>query len=103
MVYVKKIQVNSYDEWLKMALNQKFTISQTIVESIMDNIDTKRSKLPIFEVEVESKGDIYTLSVETDQFINTLETNLIHFENEEAYEGCQEIIKAINYLKSKNG
>jgi len=84
-----------------MALNQKFTISQTIVESILDNIDTKRKKLPIFEVEVESKGDIYTLSIETDQFVSTLETNLMHFENEEAYEGCQKIIEAINYLKSK--
>ena len=48
-----------------------------------------------------SKGDIYTLSIETDQFVSTLETNLIHFENEEAYEGCQKIIEAINYLKSK--
>jgi len=101
VVYVKKIQVGSYDEWLKMALNQKFTISQTIVESILDNIDTKRKNLPIFEVEVESKGDIYTLSIETDQFVSTLETNLMHFENEEAYEGCQKIIEAINYLKSK--
>ena len=98
---MRKIQVGRYDEWLKMALNQKFTISQTIVESILDNIDTKRKKLPIFEVEVESKGDIYTLSIETDQFVSTLETNLMHFENEEAYEGCQKIIEAINYLKSK--
>ena len=98
---MKKIQVGSYDEWLKMALNQKFTISQTIVESILDNIDTKRNELPIFEVEVESKGDIYTLSIETDQFVSTLETNLMRFENEEAYEGCQKIIEAINYLKSK--
>ena len=95
--------MNSYDEWLKMALNQKFTLSQTIVESILDNIDTKRDKLPIIEVEVESKGDTYTFSVETDKFIQTLETNLIHYENEEAYEGCQKIIEAIKYLKSKNG
>ena len=39
------------------------------------------------------KGDIYTLSIETDQFVSTLETNLMHFENEEAYEGCQKIIE----------
>jgi len=98
---VKKIQVGSYDEWLKMALNQKFTISQTIVESILDNIDTKRKKLPIFEVEVESKGDIYTLSIKNEQIVSTLETNIMNYENEEAYEGCQKIIEAINYLKSK--
>jgi hypothetical protein len=38
-----------------------------------------------------------------DEFQDILEKNLIHFENEEAYEGCQKIIEAINYLKTKNG
>ena len=71
MVYVKKITVDNYDEFLKMALNQKFTMAQNIVQK--------------------------------DEFIEILKTNLIHFENEEAYEGCQKIIEAINYLKTKNG
>ena len=86
-----------------MAKTQKFTISQAIVEAILNNIDTNKKQLPIFEIEVESEGVEYTLSVETDEFANTLKTNLIHYENEEAYEGCQKIIEAINYLKTKNG
>ena len=65
MVYVKKITVENYSEFLEMALNQKFTMAQNIVETVLEN-------------------------------------NLIHFENEEAYEGCQKIIEAINYLKTKN-
>jgi hypothetical protein len=103
MVYVKQYKVSTYDEFLALTKNQKFTISQQIVETVLNNIDTKKKQLPIFEIEVESEGETYTLSVQTEEFVSTLETNLIHFENEEAYEGCQKIIKAINYLKTKNG
>ena len=85
-----------------MAKNQKFTISQQIVEAVLNNIDTRKKQLPIFEIEVEGDGNTYTLSIQTEEFIQTLKTNLIHFENEEAYEGCQKILEAINYLKIKN-
>ena len=103
MVYVKQIKVDNYDEFLAMAKTQQFTISQQIVETVLSNIDTKRKELPVFEIEVESEGISYTLSTQTEEFVDTLKTNLIHFENEEAYEGCQKIIEAINYLKTKNG
>jgi hypothetical protein len=103
VVYVKQIKVDNYDEFLAMTKTQQFTISQQIVETVLNNIDTKRKELPVFEIEVESEGVSYTLSIQTEEFIDTLKTNLIHFENEEAYEGCQKIIEAINYLKLKNG
>ena len=103
MVYVKKITVDNYDEFLEMALNQKFTIAQTIVEIILTNLQTRKKQIPVFEIEVDSEGATYTLSVQRDEFLSILQTNLIHFENEEAYEGCQKIIEAINYLKTKNG
>ena len=102
MVYVRKITVENYDEFLAMTKNQKFTISQQIVETVLNNLDTRKKQLPIFEIEVEGEGATYTLSIQKDEFIRTLKTNLIHFENEEAYEGCQKIIEAINYLKTKN-
>ena len=86
-----------------MALNQKFTMAQNIVETVLENINTKKKQIPVFEIEVSDEDSIYTLSVQKDEFIQILNTNLIHFENEEAYEGCQKIIEAINYLKTKNG
>lgn len=103
MVYVKKITVENYSDFLEMALNQKFTFSQGIVGTILDNINTRKKQIPVFEIEVDSEGATYTLSIERKEFIKILKTNLIHFENEEAYEGCQKIIEAINYLKTKNG
>lgn len=101
MVYVKHIKVDKYDDFVNMAFEKKFTISQTIVEAILDNLQTSKKEIPVFEIEVGDSENIYTLSVQTDEFVQTLETNLIHYENEEAYEGCQKIIEAINYLKQK--
>jgi len=103
VVYVKKITVDNYDEFLEMALNQKFTIAQTIVETVLNNLKTRKKKIPVFEIEVEGEAATYTLSIQREEFLSILKTNLIHFENEEAYEGCQQIIEAINYLKTKNG
>tara|TARA_Y100001972_G_scaffold98820_1_gene122416 strand:- start:759 stop:1070 length:312 start_codon:yes stop_codon:yes gene_type:complete len=103
VVYVKKITVENYSEFLEMALHQKFTMAQDIVETVLENLNTRKKEIPVFEIEVESEESVYTLSVQKDEFIEILNTNLIHFENEEAYEGCQKIIEAINYLKTKNG
>lgn len=102
MVYVRKITVDNYDDFLEMTKNRKFTISQQIVETVLNNIDTRKKEVPVFEIEVEGEGATYTLSIQTEEFIQTLKANLIHFENEEAYEGCQKILEAINYLKTKN-
>ena len=102
MAYVRKITVENYTEFLAMTKNQKFTISQQIVEAVLNNLNTRKKEVPVFEIEVESEGETYTLSVQTEEFLQTLKTNLIHFENEEAYEGCQKILEAINYLKTKN-
>ena len=78
-------------------------MAQNIVETVLENLNTRKKQIPVFEIEVENEGAVYTLSVQKDEFIQILNTNLIHFENEEAYEGCQKIIEAINYLKTKNG
>jgi len=99
--YVKQIQVDTYAEFLEMTRNEKFTISEAIVSTVLSNLKTKKKEIPIFEVEVYNEDSTYTLSVQRKEFLDILQKNLIHFENEEAYEGCQKIIEAINFLKTK--
>ena len=101
MAYVKQIRVDTYDEFLKMTRNEKFTISESIVNIVLNNLKTKKKEIPIFEVEVYNEDVTYTLSVQKSEFLDILQKNLIHFENEEAYEGCQKIVEAINFLKTK--
>ena len=114
MAYVKQIKVDTYEEFLNMAKTIDFflvsrlsstfsTIPKGIVEKVLDNLDTKKKSIPVFEVEVEEEGAVYTLSMDTSEFTDILETNLAHYEREEEYEDCTKIIEAINYLKSKNG
>ena len=103
MPYVKQITVATYEEFLNMAKTKDFTLAKGIVEKVLSNLDTKEESIPVFEVEVEEEGTVYTLSMETDEFTDILEVNLAHYEREEQYEECTKIIEAINYLKSKNG
>ena len=103
MPYVKQIKVETYEEFLNMAKAKDFMLAKGIVEKVLTNLNTKKKQIPVFEVEVEEEGAVYTLSMETDEFIEILETNLAHYEREEEYEDCTKIIEAINYLKSKNG
>ena len=101
MPYVKQIQVDTYVEFLEMTRNEKFTISEAIVNIVLNNLETRKKEIPIFEVEVSEEDVTYTLSIQRKEFLDILQKNLIHFENEEAYEGCQKIIEAINFLKTK--
>ena len=101
MPYVKQIRVDTYAEFLEMTQNEKFTISESIVNIVLNNLKTKKKEIPIFEVEVYNEDVTYTLSVQKSEFLDILQKNLIHFENEEAYEGCQKIVEAINFLKTK--
>mgnify|MGYP003118380726 FL=1 len=101
MVYVKQIKVDNYDEFLEMTRNQKFTMAESIVNVVLNNLKTTKKEIPIFEIEVYNEDLTYTLSVQKEEFLDILEKNLIHFENEEAYEGCQKIVEAINFLKTK--
>ena len=101
MPYVKQIQVDTYAEFLEMTRNEKFTISEAIVNIVLNNLKTRKKEIPIFEVEGREEDATYTLSVQRKEFLDILQKNLIHFENEEAYEGCQKIVEAINFLKTK--
>ena len=103
MPYVKQITVATYEEFLNMDKTKDFTLAKGIVEKVLSNLDTKEESIPVFEVEVEEEGTVYTLSMETDEFTDILEVNLAHYEREEQYEDCTKIIEAINYLKLKNG
>jgi hypothetical protein len=103
MAYVKQIKVDTYEDFLSMAKTKDFTLAKGIVEKVLSNLDTKEESIPVFEVEVEEEGTVYTLSMATNEFEDILKVNLAHYEREEEYEDCTKIIEAINYLKSKNG
>ena len=73
MPYVKQIQVDTYAEFLEMTRNEKFTISEAIVNIVLNNLKTRKKEIPIFEVEVSEEDVIYTLSIQRKEFLDSLD------------------------------
>jgi hypothetical protein len=102
MVHV--IKVKNHEEFEQMLQDKDLGVSKAIVDTILSHLDSTESSIPILEVELEEEGDIYDINLannNVDQLIQTLKQNLEIFEYHEEYEGCSQIVEAINYLESK--
>jgi protein-arginine kinase activator protein McsA len=97
-----EITVNNYDEFQEMADNKDFRIAKAIVESILDNITTKKRNIHILSVACVEDNAVYDLTLDRKFFVDTLEENLKYYIEKEQYEQCQKIVDAINKLKEKS-
>jgi len=95
------VNVKNYQEFEDLIYGKDFNISKSIVDIILNNMDTKKRFIHVLEIMVEDEDKIVDLTVDRKDFIDTLEKNLeIHVYHEE-YERCVEIQNAIQKLKSK--
>lgn len=98
----KEIEVNSIDEFQKLVDDKHFSISQAIVGSILNNLKTKRKNVHVLSVKCLDENTVFDITLEKNNFSDTLKENLKYFEAREMYEQCAEIAKAIEILnKSK--
>lgn len=96
-----EITVNNTDEFQEMIDNKDFRIAKAIVESILENLSTKKKNVHILSIACVEDQAIYDLTLERKFFCDTLEENLKYFIEQERYEQCQKIVEAINSLKEK--
>jgi hypothetical protein len=94
-----KITVNNTEEFQELVDQKDFRISQAIVEGILDNVSSKKKHVHVLSITCLEEGEIYDITVERKHFASTLEENLPHYINEEQYEDCAKIAKAIESLK----
>jgi len=97
-----EITVNNTEEFQEMVDRKDFRIAKAIVESILENITTKKRNIHILSVACVEDNAIYDLTLDRKFFVDTLEENLKYFIEQERYEQCQEIVNAINKLKEKS-
>ena len=97
-----EITVNNQDEFQEMIDRKDFRIAKAIVESILDNMDTKKRNVHILSVACVEDQSIYDLTLDRKFFVDTLEENLKYFIEQERYEECQRIVEAIKKLKKKS-
>jgi hypothetical protein len=98
---VYKVKVNTLEEWEEMMKHQNYDISKSIVNKILENLHTKKRFIPILEIEINDNGEIYDITLDRKNMLNTLQVNLKIYEKYEDYEGCDNIIKAINTISAK--
>ena len=96
-----ELTVNSVDEFQEMVDSKDFKLSESIVNSILTNITSKKNHIHILSVNVLEEGTTLDLTLERKFFVETLEENIKYFIEQERYEDCQKIVEAIDKLKTK--
>jgi len=101
MVKMKEFSVNNMEEFEQMAESGDIRIAQALVDTILKNLKGRKRHIPALSVFVEEEELILDVTVDREDFIFVLETNLSKFEKHEMYEVCAEIVKAVKFLKEK--
>jgi hypothetical protein len=96
-----EINVFDSDEFEELVSNRDLRISSALVETILKNLNGRKRHLHALSVLVEQEQTIYDITIDRKEFITTLKSNLSIFEENELYEQCSEIIKAIKFLEEK--
>jgi hypothetical protein len=94
----KEIEVRSMDEFRDLVDKKHFSISQAIVGSILNNLKTRKKNVHVLSVKCIDENTIFDITLEKNNFPDTLKENIKYFEDREMYEECAEIQKAINSL-----
>lgn len=95
------ITVQTQEDFESLMKENNFIISSAIVKIILKNLKGKKRHVHILEITVLEEQKTYDITINRDDMVESLEKNLNIHENNEDYETCGEIVKAIKYLKSK--
>jgi hypothetical protein len=94
----KEFKVNTMDEFRNLVDKKHFSISQAIVNSILSNLKTRKKNVHVLSIKCLEENTVFDITLERDNFSETLKENLKYFEDHEMYEECIEIDKAIKAL-----
>jgi hypothetical protein len=96
-----EISVFDSDEFEELITNRDLRISKALVETILKNINGRKRHVHALSVLIEQEQTMYDITIDRQEFVTTLEQNLPIYEKHELYEGCAEIVNAIQFLKDK--
>ena len=96
-----EISVFDSDEFEELITNRDLRISKALVETILKNINGRKRHVHALSVLIEQEQTMYDITIDRQEFIPTLEQNLLIYEKHELYEQCAEIVNEIKVLKDK--
>jgi hypothetical protein len=98
---MEEFTVNNSDEFESMMEQGDIRISKALVGTILKNLKGRKRHIPAMSIFLQDEQMLMDVTVDREDFIYVLEKNLPKYEEEELYEECTEIMKAINFLKDK--
>ena len=96
-----EFEVENPEEFELMVKRGDIRINRALVKTILKNLKSKKRHHHALSVICISEGEIYDVTIDKKDFQYTLESTLPKFEEEEMYEDCEEIVKALKYLGKK--
>ena len=95
-------EFNTTEELNNIFSEGKKELNDLIVDITLKNLKTKRVTIPVVSIYTKDEDITYDIMVDRPDMVETLEQNLLTMEEYEDYERCQQIVKALNYLKSNS-
>lgn len=92
-------KVKNFEAFEEMLKNKDLKISKAIIEVALQNLYNKKRFIHVLEVELIEEGQIYDITLDRNNLLDTLKQNLEIHELHEDYLGCLEINKAIKQLE----
>lgn len=96
---VKRIKVNTQDDFEQMIQDKDIKISRAIVDAALKNLKSRKRFVPVLEVLIEDEDIIFDITLDRKNLKETLQQNLEIHEFHEDYEMCQRISNAMKELK----
>ncbi len=97
----KEISVFDSEEFEKLVSERDIRISNALVDTVLKNLKGRKRHIHALSILVEQEQTVYDITIDRNEFISTLEMSLPIYEEIEEYEKCAEVVKAIEFLKSK--
>ncbi len=99
---VKRIKVKNVEDFESLLQNKDIKISKAIASTAIKNLHSKKRFIPVLEVHLEESGDIFDITLDKKDILQTLKQNLEIHEYHEEYEGCALIASAIKEVELKS-
>jgi len=97
------ITVKDEDDFQKLIESKDKKLAIEIVKIVLKNLNTKKRFIPVLEIYLETTDVMVDLTVDRNDFVDTLEKNLKTLITWEEYEWCSKIKSGIDKLNKKNG
>lgn len=97
----KKISFNTEEEVDRLFETSVYDFHKIVVDAALYNLTSSKQEIPIMEIIAKDTNTVFDIILEPEYMVETLEVNLPIMEEYEDYKRCQQIVSAIDFIKSK--